>query len=485
MVRFCTWLISALFALLAMGCAAPARVTVVMHLRPDQEALYRARILKPFEKKQNCIVTLKAYEDPAKLPEMLAAGDTIDLIDPPLAMTRTLIARNLVSPLEEIVPSKDMAELRKEYFLMDLGSVRGLTFFLPRYLETPVLIYLKSQVAEAVQYWDVRKDEINRALARYNGKGLPRNYALEKDPAQWDYFDLFVVGYYWSTKEVQGQKRGRMALGPVGSPATPQSLMDKCFQTGAAQDALLRMNDDAVVDMFQWQSVLVREGIFNPGLIKGRWSDDQIRQGFQSGELFLSEATQMEAFLIHGNGTAEMPGYLANPEDMGVALMSKGNSVLLDARNAALREGRRSVGTRGYWWGVPRQARNKQLAFQLAHYLSNTQNQIVESSAFGMIPVRQDLLGELGLMFGGGWAADVFQTASQQLVENRFTVAPLLEEFADVGQNYLNAYQDICLPGAGQKTGFEDIRKALEDRYIPREREILGAKYPARVVSSR
>ncbi|HKP97224.1 MAG TPA: extracellular solute-binding protein [Fibrobacteria bacterium] len=482
MVQLCTWL---LFACIAVGCAPAVRVKVVMHLRPDQEPLYRARILQPFEKKHKCIVELKTYQDPATLPDLLASADTVDLIDPPLSMTRTLVGRNLIAPLEEIATPKDLAELRKEYFLMDLGSVRGQTYFLPRYLETPVLVYLKSQVAEAVQYWDLRKDEINRALAKHNGKGLPRNYALEKDPAQWDYFDLFVAGYYWSTKEVQGQKRGRMALGPVGSPATPQGLMDKCFQAGAGTEALLGMSGDAVVDMFQWQSVLIREGVLNPGLIKARWSEEQIRQGFQSGELFLAEATQMEAFLIHGNNTPEMPGLLANPEDMGVALMPKGNSLLLDPRGLALREGRRSVGTRGYWWGVPRKARDRDLSFKLAHYLSNTQNQIVESSAFGMIPVRQDLLGELGLMFGGGWTSDVFQTASQQLVENRFTVAPLVEEFAEIGRNYLNAYQEICLPGTSQETRFEYIRKILEERFIPRQREILGAKYPEKKVSVR
>ena len=447
--------------------------------------LYRARILLPFEKKFKCAVDLKTYDDPAELPRLLAAGDTVDLVDPPLSMTRALVGRDLIAPLEEVVTPKELAELRKEFFLMDLGSVNGRTYFLPRYLETPVLIYLKSQVAEAVQYWDFRKDEINRALARHNGKGLPRNYVLERDPSQWDYFDLFVVGYYWSAKEVQGQKRGRMALGPLGSPATPQSLMDKVFQTGGAPEALLRMNDEAVVDMFQWQSVMIKEGILNPSLIKTRWDEPGIRDGFKRGELFLSEATQMEAFLIHGNATPEMPGFLANPEDMGVALMPKGVSLQLDARGAALREGRRSVGTRGYWWGVTKQSRNRALAFRLAHYLSNTQNQILESSTFGMIPVRQDLLGEMGLMFGGGWTSEVFQTASRQLVENRYTVVPLIEEFTDLGLNYLAAYGEICMPGALQKTRYEDIRKSLEERYIPRQRQILGAKYPERSLSSR
>ena len=76
MARICTWLF---LALMAVGCAPTAKVKLVMQLRPDQESLYRARILKPFEKKHNCIVELRTYQDPAKLPELLAAGDTIDL----------------------------------------------------------------------------------------------------------------------------------------------------------------------------------------------------------------------------------------------------------------------------------------------------------------------------------------------------------------------------------------------------------------------
>jgi ABC-type glycerol-3-phosphate transport system substrate-binding protein len=483
MLHACTWL---LLALLTVGCAPTAKVKIVMRLRPDQEALYRTRILKPFEKKNKCIVQLQTYSDPATLSEILSsASDTIDLVDPPTSMTRTLVGKNLIMPLDEMIPAKDVAELRREYFLMDMTSIRGQTYFLPRYLETPVLVYLKSQVAEAVQYWEARRDDINRILAKYNGKGLPRNYVLEKDPSQWDNFDLFVAGYFWSQKEVQGRKRGRLALGPIGTPDAPQSLMDKCFQAGASQEGILRMSDDGVVDMFQWQAVLAKEGILNPELLKSRWSEIEIRQGFQTGEMYMAEATQMEAFLIHGNGTPEMPGFLVNPEDMGIALMPRGNSLMINPKGDAMREGRRSVGTRGWWWGVTRQSRNKDLAYKLAHHLSNTSNQIEECSAFGMIPVRQDLLGELGLMFGGGWTSDLFQTASQQLVENRFTVHPLVEEFTDISNNYSEAYQELCLPGSTQKTRFEDIQKALEERYIPRQKQVLGPKYPSRVLSSR
>ncbi len=483
MLRACPWIV---VALMAVGCAPTAKVNVLMRLRPDQENLYRTKFIKPFEKKHHCIVQLKTYTDPLSLPELLTSGsDTIDLVNPPTSMTRSLVGKNLIAPFDEILPQKDVSELRHEFFLMDLASIRGQAYFMPRYLETPVLIYLKSRVTEAVQFWEIRQNEINRTLAKYNGKGLPRNYVLEKDPAQWDNFDLFVIGYYWSQKEVQGLRHGRIALGSIGSPEASQSLMDKCFQGGATQEGILRMSDDAVVDMFQWQAVLAKEGVLNPDLLKHRWTESDIRQGFQSGEIFLAEATEMEAFLIHGTGTPEMPGYLSDPEDMGVALMPKGTSLLINPKGDALREGRRSVGTRGWWWGVTRQARDKGLAYKLAHYLSATDKQIEECSAFGMVPARQDLLGELGLMFGGGWSSDLIQVASQQLVENRFTVPPLVEEFPDIARNYSNAYQELCLPGNSQKTGFEDIQNALQERYIPRQKQVLGAKYPASVLSSR
>src|SRR5690606_6440615 len=370
------------------------------------------------------------------------------------------------------------AALRKEHFLMDLGTVDNRAYFLPRHVETPVLIYLKSRVAEAAQYWETRAEDINRSLAKYNGTGLPRDYVLEKDPSQWDNFDLFVVGYYWSAKEIHGDKHGRISLGAIASPTYARSLMDKCFQAGATPERVLAMDGEAVADMFHWQSALAGEGILNPGLWKDGWGEEDIREGFRSGEIFLSEATQMEAYLIHGNATAGMPGFLENPEDMGVAMMRRGSSLLLDSRGAPLRLGNRSVATRSHWWGVRRKARNRALSFRLARHLTGTRNQVVESSAFGMIPVRQDLLGEMGLMFGGGWTADVFLTASRQIVENRFTVHPLVEEFTEVGRNYADAHRDLCLPGGDRKTQYDEIRKALDDRYVPRQRGILGAKYP-------
>ena len=270
---------------------------------------------------------------------------------------------------------------------------------------------------------------------------------------------------------------------PWTDPRLAAGLMDKGYQGGAGAEGILRMGDEPVADMFQWQSVLIREGVVNPNLIKNRWNAEKIRQGFRSGEIFLAEGTQMDAILLHGNGTAESPGLLANPEDIGLALMPKGVSLQLDGRGLPAREGGRSVGTRTWWWAVTRKSADKPLAFLLARHLGGTRSQIEESTAFGTMPARHDLLGELGLVSGGGWAAEVFQVASQQLVENRFTVPPMLEEYDEVARNYVAAYQELCLPGAEQRTSLQDIQKALQERYVPRQRQILGGKYPGGAIS--
>ncbi len=482
MIRILVLLVA---ALLATACSPPARLRVLVHLPQSQQENFRNRVLKPFEKKHGVVVEMKAYDDPTALPDLLASSrDTFDLVNPPLEMTRPLAARDLVATLEEFVPAKVLADVRREFFLMDLPNRPGRTCFLPRFLETPVLIYLKSQVAEAVMYWEIRKDEIDRALARYNGHGLPTGYALEKDPSKWDTYDLFVAGYYWSQKEVQGQRRGRMSLGPQDGPGLAAGLMDKGFQAGAGPDGVLRMGDAPIVDMFQWQSVLIREGVVNPGLVRNAWGTDRILSGFRSGEIHLAVGTQTDAFALHGNGTRELPGLLRNPEDMGIAPMPKGVSLQLDARGLPAREGGRSVATRTWWWAVTRESPDKALAFKLARHLGGTRSQIEEGTVFGAMPARHDLLGELDLVFGGGWTSEVFQVASHQIVENRFTVPPLIEEYPEVARNYAAAYREICLPGPGQKTALEDVRRALEERFVPQQRRILGGRYPGGAISS-
>ena len=239
---------------------------------------------------------------------------------------------------------------------------------------------------------------------------------------------------------------------------------------GATSDEILKMKSDAVADMFFWHSVWIKENIFNPRQFDEAWSGSGIWKGFKTGDVFFSDMTQIDAFFVHGAGTVDMPGFLENPDDLGIALMPLGVSLDLNKKGEAKRVGSRNVTTGGWWWGIPKMAKNKKLAYELAHWITNTQNQIEGCSGFGMVPVRQDILSELSLMFGGGWITDIFYTASRQLVENKYTVIPKVNYFSEVGDLYIDAYYDIAVSGNVSPLTFNEIKRILKTQWSPKQK---------------
>jgi hypothetical protein len=66
-------------------------------------------------------------------------------------------------------------------------------------------------------------------------------------------------------------------------------------------------------------------------------------------------------------------------------------------------------------------------------------------------------------------------------VENRYTTIPLTPKYADVGNNYIDAWYDICV---GQKSVVNGkisrdlVQKILDEKYVPLEKTFLGSEYP-------
>ncbi len=451
------WMLPA-FAL--FHCGPPAQMRMVAQLPEPQREFFRERILAPFEKKHNCRIELKAYDDPAELPELLAGPKgKADLITAPLELTRRLVSDNRVAPLNDFVSERKMRQVKQTYFLMDLVKMEGRHYYLPRMFETTMLVYHKPQVMDAVDNWERYRDEIEASLRKYNGQGLPKHFKLEKDPGQWDYFDLFVVGHYWKSREITGVKYGHIAFQAARNYRTVLSLIDKAHQAGATKEEVAGMAGDAVIDMLRWQAIMAKEGLLLESASRDRWDKDRILRGLASGQVYLSEITTVNYFLLHGTGHEKVPGMIEDPTVLGLSVLPQGVSLELNSAGEPVRIGGRGVTTRGSWLGVGRESQHKELAYELALHISSTANQIEECSLFGMIPVRQDMLGELGLMFGGGWMANVFRVASQQLVENRFTTPPLVKEYGDIGENYLRAYEKLVLQGTAVPSREEIARE--------------------------
>ncbi len=484
--------LKALFPLLGLllfslfSCAPPQKMTVVIKMMPAQEEHFKKNVIASFEKENNVIITVKSVKRLKDIPQLIHQNSPIgpvSLVKVPFEMTRKLAMKNSLLPLDKLLTPKEFEEVKKEYFLMDLTKTEEQYFYLPRKFETRMLVYIKSQVKDAVKNWEQYREEIQAALKRHNRHGLPTHYLLEPNPSEWDYFDIFVVGFYWKSKVIHGRKIPRIGHRGKKYQGTALRLMDRAYQFGAKRENILAMQGQAVTDAFTWEALYYNENIYNKKMTQEKWSGSDIWKAFGSGDVFLSFMTQIDAFFIHGAGTDKIPGFLKDPEDMGVALIPQAVSLELE-NGEPMRVGTRSITTGGWWWGIPQTAPSPTLSLKLARHITNAQNQIEGCSGFGMIPVRRDILSELGLLFGGGWISEIFSVASRQLVENQYTIIPLIEEFPAISRNYIEAFYEISVRGnAGPngKVSERHIERVLTKQYVPLQQEILGSKYPYRI----
>jgi ABC-type glycerol-3-phosphate transport system substrate-binding protein len=459
---------------------------LVVRMMEMQDRWFRENIIPPFEKKYNAKVTVVSFDKFWDLEVMLRlerdrGRHTIGLVKTPLEMTRPL--RGFMTPYDSIMGKGRLRRLRSQYnsHALRLGTIGGKLYYLPRKLETRIMVYLKSKAAEAVRGWKGFKPAIDSALRRDNGFGLPAGYRLEADPNRWDYYDIFVVSYYWANTPYYGIKLPRMAHRGKKYGGTVVGLVDRIFQMGGASRDVLRMSSDPVIDMFVWEAIYRKNGLYNPGMWQDPWSGGGIWNAMKDGKVFLAMMHQIDSFFIHGGTHPQMQGYLADPNDMGVALMPRGVSFALNRRGRPVRRGSRKAGTAGWWWGIPRSAPHPELSLELAKWITSYKNHFAECRVFGMMPVRRDILGNLKRAFPGDWMANVFDISIKQIGINGNTTVPLLPEYSSVGKIYLDAWYNIVVRenyGRGGRIERDYIRKRLHGFYVPKIKGILRDSYP-------
>jgi ABC-type glycerol-3-phosphate transport system substrate-binding protein len=400
-------------------------------------------------------------------------------------MTRVLALKGYLKPLNEIVDSAQVDMDMAEYLALaaGMGYIDNVPYYVPRKLETRVLFYRKSMVADAVAKLAKHRDRIDRDLKAQNGYGLPAGYALESDPNLWDFFDLYVAGSIWANEEYNGVKMARIAHRGARYEGTALDLIDKSLQLGATKEDLLRLNSDKTAEAYLWERVFIRNGLYNAGMWQDPWRGAQIYNGIKDGKVFLSFMQQIDNFIIHGwPEDASMPSYLPVPDDMGLALMPAAVSFELDKKGVPLFSGSRAISTGGWWWGVPKTSPNAELTYQFARYITSREVQARECSTFGMLPVRKDILNNLPQVFEEGWVGDIFKASVQQVTLNELTTVPLVKELADVGQNMVEAWYKLCVEYDEKKNGAMDLgtmKMRLTSDFVDKQKAILGADFPA------
>jgi len=427
-------------------CAAPKRMNVLVHMMDDQEKFFRKEIISEFNKNHKVRLNVIRYTRIDSLEEyMKKYGGTLCLVKVPFDQSVTLMRKGWFKSLESFLERNEIDEFEDDYLLTTLGMVDNKPCLIPRKFETRILVYRKSKVANAVSVWRDHKNAINRELKKFNSFGLPSTYVLEEDPNAWDYFDIFVVGWIWAHTEYDGKQLPRIAHRGKRYSGTSLRLVDRVFQLDGDSNTVLSMKGDPVVDAFHWEAVYAAAGVFNERMWEENWSGVGVWEGFSDETVFLSFMTQLDCFFLHGTGRDNIDGYLKDPDDMGMAVMPSGCSLELDKNGIPVRTGDKGITTGGWWWGIPFDTPDPEVSFELATHITGTTNQIQECTRFGMIPVQKDILGDMSMMFGGGWITQIYETSFRQLMHNRHTVIPGNKFFNDIAALYLDAWYDIVV----------------------------------------
>ena len=486
--------VAVLIGFVGCGSKTPQKeITVLVRMMPAQQRFFQNEIVAPFEKANNCKVKLSVFENQWDIERMLKleAGKKnpeIALVKTPFEMTRVLVSKGYMAPLTSIEDSAQVIQDLAEYDAVatGFGFIDGSPYYIPRKLETRIFYYSKSKVADAVSKFDGYKKELNAMLKKENGYGLPAGYALEKDPAEWDFYDLYVVGVIWSKEKYNDISVGRLAHRGARYGGTSLFLVDRALQLGATTEDLLTLTADKTAEMFLWENKLVSAGAYNPSIWNDSWKGSNIYDGIKDGKVFAAYLQQIDCFIIHGwDEDPGMPSYLADKSDMGLSIVPKAVSFELDKNGKPLYEGSRDITVGGWWWGVPKTSPDAELAYKFARYVTNKENQAKECSKFGMIPVRKDILRNIPQAFNQGWVGNIFKVSvnqiNSQLQEQKLVTVPLVPEFPQIGQNYIEAWYKLAVDYDAEKDGSMDLstmKMRLGAEFLTKQQAILGDDYP-------
>lgn len=486
-------LVGFLTLLTFVGCSKKGEkneLGILAKMLPAQRSYLEGEIIPNFEKAYNCKVTVQYYNSAAELKRILEldakkSKPTISLVKTPFEATEQLVDYRLVQPFSNF---KNRDELEGDMTVYhDIARAMGVHkneyYYIPRKLETRILFYRKSMVKDALSKYDKHKARINNELKSLNGYGLPRGYDLEEDANQWDFYDLYVIGNIWANEVYYNGKSGKIAHRGDNYGGTGLFFVDRAYQLGATPEDILAMRGDAVTETFLWEQAFVKSGIYNKGVWEDKWRGKNIYNAVKDGKAFMAWFQQIDCFNVHGwKEDPNMPTYLEDPDDMGLAVIPQAVSFTLDANGDPEIVGTRKITTGGWWWGVASSAPKANLAYDFARYITNRTWNAKESSSFGMIPVRKDLLLNIKETYGMGWVGDIYKTSVQQIREqiaDSIIIVPRSKKYPQINENYINVFNSLAT-GSNKNVAVnkDAIRDMLDTKFVPKAKEILGEEFP-------
>jgi spermidine/putrescine-binding protein len=432
------------FALAFLGIqllgGPPPQVNLLVRMMTEQEDWLRTNVLTPFAQENDFEISIRRYNSVQDVERALGEDPSISLVKVELAMLRPLVDAELLMPIDTYLKDHD----RQDELDHLLASFRPLAiemamvpddvtlhlYGIPRKLETSVLLYRESKVADAVARWPEHLPELEEQLISKTGHGLPNGYALEADPSKWDLYDVFVAGWYWRRSEPRMMNRSFDYI------HTFFSLYEQL--SGLSNEPTPKLAaTPAMIDLFEWEALfrelgLYREQMFVRGEpITGRVVQDAMAKG----DIYLTRMHSLGIKLVFDAATPEVKS------DLRAALAPLGVSLQLDSEGAPARIGSRRSAVTGWFWAIPKRAPHPEQAYRLARHLSSNEVAAREMEAFFIQPALKDMKP-----VHGPFADLILPVADVQLkiaADNRVPAVPTKKDVDQMSSQLIGAWWKI------------------------------------------
>ncbi len=394
---------------------------IVMQLDDDQAQWFTSTVLADFNDEHDANLDLIRVDDEEQLQattaDAIKQGKDVIAAALPVTQVDDAVANKLVRPFSGVVSSwriaTDFHQLGDD--VLASGLANGTQFFLPQMRVVHVAVYRASKVRDAVLHWSALRPQIDAALKRVNGRGLPAGYELELTPSAWDSYDLFVMAYYWAHRSYGGQPaRPRVAHRTGDSIDAQRDILGGIYGHGATDATAAAFDSQPARDYFEWEALYRAEGLYPPEMTGGDFDDEAVIDALAHGDVFLAPIDSMEAFDLHGGAHAGALAHADDPGDLEFTSMPHGASLELDAKGHPARA-HDSFAFREDWvWAVPVQAKGAEQAYELVKFLWRPEIHARLCEALGMLPTHPEVIAIRASRFRLDWMSDIFDAGLAQ-----------------------------------------------------------------------
>jgi hypothetical protein len=408
---------------------------VVMQMDEVQAAWFQTNMLDDFNAETNSNLKILRVSDEEQLQAVThdaAADKDIVLVALPETQLARAVASKLVRPFTDVVAPDQIATDFRDLgsSVLAPGQFSNTQYFLPRMTVVDVAAYRVSKVRDAVSHWSVLRPQIDAALAKINGRGLPAGYELGLTPAAWTSYDLFVMAYYWSHRSYGGQPaRPRVAHRTGDEIDGQRDIVSAIYRLGANDGTIANTENRAAIDMFEWEALYRDEGAYPAEMFADDPFDDEaVLEQLKSGELFFAPIDTMEAFRLHGGAHAAAKALVGDPADLEFTSMPRGATLALDDKGHPQRQ-RPSFSFHEDWlWALPTATRTTTVGYQLVKFLWRPEIHTRECEALGMLPLHPKVVAERVSRFRLDWISHVFEAGLEQARYGERTPPSLVEK---------------------------------------------------------